>query len=294
VCPNEAPGVPMDDVVEVSNYVAALDHGIARLREGFPLSNRLLREMHGVLLSRGRGSRKEPGEFRRSQNWIGGSRPGNAHFVPPPHTAVPDCMTALERFLHAEDDGLPVLLRAGLAHVQFETIHPFLDGNGRVGRLMITFLLVHAGALREPLLYLSLYFKQHRDEYYRLLGQIRTHGDWEEWLSFFLDGVRETAEGAVTTAQRLTELFRRDRERIMPTGRRAGSMRRVHDALKARPVTSLPAVVKATRLTAPTVGAAMDELVSVGLAHELTGKRRNRVFAYSGYLAILNEGTERP
>jgi Fic family protein len=203
-------------------------------------------------------------------------------------------MTALERFLHAEDDGLPVLLRAGLAHVQFETIHPFLDGNGRVGRLMITFLLVHAGALREPLLYLSLYFKQHRDEYYRLLGQIRTHGDWEEWLSFFLDGVRETAEGAVTTAQRLTELFRRDRERIMPTGRRAGSMRRVHDALKARPVTSLPAVVKATRLTAPTVGAAMDELVSVGLAHELTGKRRNRVFAYSGYLAILNEGTERP
>ena len=174
------------------------------------------------------------------------------------------------------------------------TIHPFLDGNGRVGRLMITFLLVHAGALREPLLYLSLYFKQHRDEYYRLLGQIRTHGDWEEWLSFFLDGVRETAEGAVTTAQRLTELFRRDRERIMPTGRRAGSMRRVHDALKARPVTSLPAVVKATRLTAPTVGAAMDELVSVGLAHELTGKRRNRVFAYSGYLAILNEGTERP
>jgi Fic family protein len=294
VCPNEAPGVPMDDVVEVSNYVAALDHGIARLREGFPLSNRLLREMHGVLLSRGRGSGKEPGEFRRSQNWIGGSRPGNAHFVPPPHTAVPDCMTALERFLHAEDDGLPVLLRAGLAHVQFETIHPFLDGNGRVGRLMITFLLVHAGALREPLLYLSLYFKQHRDEYYRLLGQIRTHGDWEEWLSFFLDGVRETAEGAVTTAQRLTELFRRDRERIMPTGRRAGSMRRVHDALKARPVTSLPAVVKATRLTAPTVGAAMDELVSVGLAHELTGKRRNRVFAYSGYLAILNEGTERP
>jgi Fic family protein len=291
---DEAPGVPMDDVVEVSNYVAALDHGIARLREGFPLSNRLLREMHGVLLSRGRGSGKEPGEFRRSQNWIGGSRPGNAHFVPPPHTAVPDCMTALERFLHAEDDGLPVLLRAGLAHVQFETIHPFLDGNGRVGRLMITFLLVHAGALREPLLYLSLYFKQHRDEYYRLLGQIRTHGDWEEWLSFFLDGVRETAEGAVTTAQRLTELFRRDRERIMPTGRRAGSMRRVHDALKARPVTSLPAVVKATRLTAPTVGAAMDELVSVGLAHELTGKRRNRVFAYSGYLAILNEGTERP
>jgi len=291
---DEAPGVPLDDVVEVSNYVAALNHGLARLRDGFPLSNRLLREMHGVLLARGRGSGKEPGEFRRSQNWIGGSRPGNARFVPPPHTMVQDCMATLERFLHAEDDGLPVLLRAGLAHVQFETIHPFLDGNGRIGRLLITFLLCHSGILREPLLYLSLYFKQHRDEYYRLLDHIRTHGDWEAWLAFFLDGVRETGEGAVATAQRLTTLFREDRERVVPTGRRAGSTLRVHDALKAKPLTSLPEVVRQTGLTAPTAGSAMDSLVSLGIARELTGKRRNRIFAYDRYLAILNEGTEAP
>lgn len=289
---DEAPGVPINDAVEVSNYVAALDHGLTRLRGGFPLSNRLLREIHRVLLARGRGRDKEPGEFRRSQNWIGGSRPGNARFVPPPHTAVPECMAALERFLHAEDDGLPVLLRAGLAHVQFETIHPFLDGNGRVGRLLITFLLCHAGILREPLLYLSLYFKQHRDEYYRLLGQIRTNGDWEAWLAFFLDGVRETAEGAVATANRLTTLFREDRERIVPAGRRAGSMLRVHDALKARPITSLPEVVRETGLSAPTAGSAMESLVDLRIARELTGRRRNRIFAYDRYISILNEGTE--
>src|SRR5450432_3334533 len=163
---DEVPGVPLDDVVEVSNYVAALDHGLTRLREGFPLSNRLIREIHGVLLSRGRGSGKDPGEFRRSQNWVGGTRPGNSAFVPPPHTAVPECMTALERFLHADDDGLPVLARAGLSHLQFETIHPFLDGNGRVGRLLITLLLCHAGVLRDPLLYLSLYLKERRPDYY--------------------------------------------------------------------------------------------------------------------------------
>ena len=183
--------MPLDDVVEVSNYVAALEHGLARLREGFPLSNRLIREIHGVLLSRGRGSGKDPGEFRRSQNWIGGSRPGDAVFVPPPHQLVPECMAALERFLHAEGDGLPVLVRAGLAHVQFETIHPFLDGNGRVGRLLITLLLCHAGVLREPLLYLSLYFKQNRTAYYELLDRVRREGDWEAWLAFFLAGVRE-------------------------------------------------------------------------------------------------------
>jgi Fic family protein len=291
---DEAPGVPLDDVQEVSNYVAALNHGTKRLRQGFPLSNRLLREMHGVLLSHGRGSGKAPGDFRTSQNWIGGTRPGNAQFVPPPHTMLPDCMAALERFLHAEDDGLPVLVRAGLAHVQFETIHPFLDGNGRIGRLLITFLLYHSQVLHEPLLYLSLYFKQHRADYYRLLGQIRTEGDWEAWLAFFLDGVHETADSAATTAQRLTLVFREDRERILPAGRRASSMLRVHDAIKARPVTSLPQVVKESGLTPPTAGVAMEELVKLGIARELTGKRRNRIFAYDRYLAILNEGTEAP
>ena len=291
---DEAPGVPVDDVAEVSNYVAALEHGLARLREGFPLSNRLIREIHAVLLSRGRGSGKDPGAFRRSQNWIGGTRPGNAVFVPPPHTAVPDCMADLERFLHAENGGLPALLRAGLAHVQFETIHPFLDGNGRVGRLLITFLLCHAGALRAPLLYLSLYLKEHRAEYYRLLDEVRTTGDWERWLGFFLEGVEQTADGAVATGQRLAALFRDDRERIRPKGRRAGSMLRIHDALKARPLASLQEVARSTGLSFPTAGAAMEGLVSLGIARELTGRRRNRVFAYDRYLEILSEGTETP
>ena len=206
---DEALGAPLDDVIEVSNYVAALEHGLRRLREGFPLYNRLIREIHEVLLRRGRGSDKDPGEFRRSQNWIGGTRPGNATYVPPPRTAVSDCMTAFEHFLHAEEDGLPVLLRAGLARVQFETIHPFLDGNGRVGRLLITLLLCQAGVLRQPLLYLSLYFKQHRNTYYDLLNHVRHTGDWEAWLAFFLEGVKLTAEGAVSTAQRLSRNRRR-------------------------------------------------------------------------------------
>ena len=291
---DEAPGVPLDDVVDVSNYVAALDHGLARLREGFPLSNRLIREIHGVLLSRGRGSGKDRGEFRRSQNWIGGSRPGNAVFVPPPHRSVPDCMAALERFLQAEGDGLPVLLRAGLAHGQFETIHPFLDGNGRVGRLLITFLLCHAGVLRDPLLYLSLWFKQNRPTYYELLDRVRAEGDWESWLSFFLQGVKEVGDGAVSTAERLGEMFRTDRARVESAGRRAGSALRVHEALKARPIQSVTSVCDATRLSFPAVSSAMSLLVELGIARELTGKRRNRLFVYDRYLAILNEGTETP
>ena len=291
----EASGVPLDDVREVSNYVAALDHGLNRLREEFPLSNRLLREIHGVLLSSGRGSAQMPGEFRRSQNWIGGSRPGNAAFVPPPHTAVPDCMAALERFLHAEDDGLSVLLRSGLAHVQFETIHPFLDGNGRVGRLLITLLLFQAGLLRQPLLYLSLYFKQHRSVYYDLLNHVRRTGDWEAWLAFFLKGVKLTAEGAVSTAQRLSRMFQEDRNRIQAAGGRgAGSMLRVHDVLKSRPILSLPSARRHTRLSFQTAASAMERLVTLGIARETTGKRRHRVFVYDQYLSILREGTEMP
>ena len=291
----EAPGIPLDDVYEVSNHVAALQHGLRRLREGFPLSNRLLREAHGVLLSRGRGHDKLPGEFRRSQNWIGGSRPGNAAFVPPPHIAVPDCMTEFERFLHAKEDGLPMLLRAGLAHMQFETIHPFLDGNGRVGRLLITLLLCHAGMLREPLLYLSLYFKQHRSDYYGLLNQVRRTGNWEEWLTFFLEGVRQTAEGAFSTAKRLARLFQEDRDRMQgASGRRAGSVLRVHDALTRRVILSLSVASQATQLSFPTAASAMELLVEHRIAREVTGRSRNRVFVYDQYLSILNEGTEVP
>lgn len=289
---DEAPGAPLDDVTEVSNYVAAMETGFARLRGGFPLSNRLIREIHGVLLSHGRGSGADPGHFRRSQNWIGGTRPGNAAFVPPPYTAVPDCMSELERFLHARDAGLPVLVRAGLAHVQFETIHPFLDGNGRVGRLLITLLLCEAGVLRDPLLYLSLHFKTHRSTYYRLLEQVRVDGNWEAWLEFFLDGVRQVAHSALNTANNLAKLFGSDRSRIERAGRRAGSALRLHEALKARPIQSVTAACRATGLAFPTTSAAMALLTDLGIVRELTGRRRNRLFSYAHYLAALNEGTE--
>ena len=289
----QVPGVPLDDVVEVSNYVAALEHGLRLLGEGLPPSIRLLREVHRVLLTTGRGSSKMPGDFRKSQNWIGGTRPGNAIFVPPPHTAVPDCMAALERLLNAEDDGLPELLRAALAHVQFETIHPFLDGNGRVGRLLITLLLYDAGMLRQPLLYLSLFLKQHRTTYYELLNRVRLTGDWEAWVAFFLEGVRATAEAALSTADRLSTLFRDDRNRLAQSaGRRLGSALRMHDALKARPILSLPVACQDTGLSFQAAASAMEMLVRHRIARELTGKRRGRLFAYDAYLSVLAEGTE--
>ncbi len=286
---NELPGVPLDDVTEVSNYVAALEYGLARMRAGFPISNRLIREVHDVLLSRGRGAGKGPGQFRRSQNWIGGTRPGNAAFVPPPHTAVPDAMAALERFVHAEDDGLPAVVRAALAHVQFETIHPFLDGNGRVGRLLVTLMLCDANVLREPLLYLSLYLKRHRTAYYELLDRVRRDGDWEAWLAFFLEGVAVTAEGAVSTARRLAALFDEDGARVRTLGRRAKSASRIHAALKARPIISIGEIAKRAGMTFPTASVALEALAGLGIVREMTGRRRSRVFAYERYLDILNE-----
>jgi Fic family protein len=288
----QAPGVPLADVQEVSCYVAALEHGLRRLREDFPLSNRLLREMHELLLSRGRGADKQPAEFRRSQNWVGGPRPGLATFVPPPPEQLPDCMTAFERFLHEPADRVPVLVKTALAHVQFETIHPFLDGNGRVGRLLITLMLWSEGILREPLLYLSLYFKRHRSDYYDLLQGVRTEGDWEAWIRFFAEGVRETAEGAVTTARTLVDLFQTDRERIQGHRRAVGSSLQVHHALQERPISSIPHLVQVTGLSAPTVSAAIRMLEGLGIVRELTGKQRNRLFGYDRYIALLAEGTE--
>jgi Fic family protein len=288
---DEAPGVPFDDVVEVSNYVAALDHGLARMAGGFPLCNRLLRETHSRLLSRGRGAGKQPGEFRTSQNWIGGTRPGNAQFVPPPPQEVEPCMAALERFLN--DGPAPsVLVKAAMAHVQFETIHPFLDGNGRVGRLLIALMLHHDGVLRQPLLYLSLYFKQHRAEYYRMLDVVRTTGDWEAWLDFFLEGVAETAAAAVDTAHRLLAMFEGDMVRIQELGRAAPNALRIFDALRQRPVAGIDHLARRTGVAYPTAARAVGALVILGVLRELTGRRRGRVFAYDGYLAILSEGTQ--
>ncbi len=288
----EVSGVPRHDTLEVSNCVAALDHGIGRIREGFPLSNRLFWEIHEILLSSGRGSQMLPGQYRNSQNWIGGSRPGNARFVPPPHTEVPNCMADLERFLNEDGKSLPSLVRAGLAHVQFETIHPFLDGNGRVGRILITLLLCADGVLQEPLLYLSLYFKQNRETYYELLNRTRQDGNWEAWLLFFLEGVALIANKAFEAANELNRLFREDRERISSGAKqRANSARRIHETLMERPLVSLPYACEKTNLTFRTAAKAMEALISLGIAEEVTGRARNRLFVYRKYVDTLNEET---
>ncbi len=288
----EAPGVPMNDVQEVSNYVAALKHGLKRLHENFPLSLRLIKEIHAVLLSKGRGSGKMPGEFRRSQNWIGGTRPGNASFVPPPPDHVLECMGLLEKFIHNHPVKTPPLIKAALTHVQFETIHPFLDGNGRLGRLLIALILHAEGALAEPMLYLSLYFKQNRTRYYELLQNVRAEGDWESWLDFFLTGLTETADGAVHTARRLLKLFEDDMKKIHVLGRVAGSALRVHHYMQHHPLCSIAKLTKDLHLTVPTVTSSLNNLAKVGIVKELTGHKRNRLFAYKHYIKILSEGTE--
>lgn len=284
------PSVPLDDVVEVSNYIAALTRGMKLMAGGLPVCNRLIREVHRELWSSGRGSKLMPGEFRQSQNWIGGTRPGNARYVPPPHGEVAQCMGDLEQFLNARDDGVPTLIRAGLAHAQFESIHPFLDGNGRVGRLLITLLLRDAGLLKEPLLYLSLFLSEHRGFYYEQLGRLRHTGDWEGWIGFFLDGVQVTAENAVGAAGRLRELFKADEDTLKGLKRRAKSALRIHEALKERVMVTLPELAKKTGLEFRTVSAAMQLLVDCGIAQEVTGRHRDRVFAYRKYLSILSEG----
>jgi Fic family protein len=287
----EAPGVPLDDVVEVSNYVRALEHGLRRIRGDLPVSNRLIREVHEILLSRGRGAGKLPGEFRRSQNWLGGTRPGNARFVPPPPHQVNEAMGDLEKFVH-DRRSPPTLVKAGLWHVQFETIHPFLDGNGRVGRMMVTLMLCAEGVLREPMLYLSLYLKQHRARYYELLDAVRREGDWERWIAFFCEGVASVAESAVGTARRLLDLADKDRERIASQGRAAGSAAAVQSALLRNPVSNIHRLAKRTRLTLPTIAKALDVLGNLDIVSETTGRKRNRVYRYDRYLSILNEGTE--
>lgn len=288
------PGVPLDDVQEVSRYVAAMSHGLTRLRDGFPLSLRLIREIHGVLMADGRGSEQTPGEFRRSQNWIGGSRPGNAVYVPPPDDALLDQLGALEGFLHDNEVRTPTLIKAALAHVQFETIHPFLDGNGRLGRLLITFLLCAEEALSAPLLYLSLYLKQNRTRYYELLQRVRMEGDWEEWLAFFLAGVETTAQQAALTARQILALFERDRQRCEGVGRSAGTVLRIHHYMRRNPIFTLPTVAAALKISFPTATAGVRTLESLGIAREVTGRGRDRVYTYPEYLAVLNEGTELP
>jgi len=291
---DQEPGVPLNDVQEVSNYVAALDHGLRLMGNGLPLSLRLLREIHGVLLTKGRGSNQTPGEFRRSQNWIGGTRPGNAAFVPPPAEEVLACMSKLELFLHDQPEPTPVLLKAALAHVQFETIHPFLDGNGRLGRLLITLLLCAQKVLREPMLYLSLYFKTHRQYYYELLDNVRLTGDWEAWLDFFAEAVIVTATQAVETALQLLDLLNQDRDKISGLGRAAASTLQVHRALMEHPIATSGSLVEKTGITPATVNKALGHLEQLGIVKELTAQKRNRLFSYAVYIEIMSRGTELP
>jgi Fic family protein len=288
------PGVPLNDVQEVSNYVKALNHGLNRLHEGFPLSLRLLKEIHAKLLVSGRGEACTPGEFRRSQNWIGGSRPGNAAFVPPPPDMVEECMGKLELFLHNQPEKSSVLVKAALTHVQFETIHPFLDGNGRLGRLLITLLLCSEGVLKEPMLYLSLYFKTHRDQYYKLLNEIRETGDWEAWLEFFADAIIFTATQAVKTAQKLMQLASADGKTINGLKRISGSVHLIHKALLERPIASPTWIQEKVNLSAATVNACLKQLEKLGVVKEITGQKRNRLYSYEKYIAIMNQGTDLP
>lgn len=287
----ELPGVPVSDVREVSNYVGAMEHGLRRLRGGFPLSLRLFREIHARLLKGVRGGEKEPGEFRRSQNWIGGSRPGMAVYVPPPATEVASTLGDLEKFLHGPT---PTLLKAGMAHAQFESIHPFLDGNGRLGRLLITFVMCAEGALSRPLLYLSLYFKENRQAYYDTLQRVRVEGDWEGWMRFYLEGVATVSVQGGETIQRLLRIFEEHRGRIQKLGKGAASALRLHDLLKERVFLNLATAEKSLHVSFPTVSKAMENLQRIGIVRESTGLKRNRVFCYEPYMKILAEGTAAP
>ncbi len=290
---NELPGVPTEDVAEVLQYVKAMYHGLKRMREDdFPLSLRLIREIHEILLSSGRGSERNPGEFRTSQNWIGGTRPGNARYVPPPPSEVLASMGALEKFIHEKHLRMQVLVKAALIHVQFETIHPFLDGNGRLGRLLITLLLCAEGVLQEPPLYLSLYFKQHREAYYDLLQRVRTEGDWESWLLFFLSGVYETANQAVQTSRKILELFQNDQRNIETLGRSLATTLRVYKLLQSTPLITIPKASQEIAISTPTVTAALTRLEDLGIVHEITSRRRDKLYSYVKYIRLLNEGTE--
>ncbi len=287
---HEKPEVSLEDVEEVSNYVKAIIYGLKKLKDDFPLSLRLLREIHGVLLSGGRGSRKLPGEFRHSQNWIGGTRPGNALFVPPPVDHLNQCLSDFEKFLY--DESLPVLIKAGLAHVQFETIHPFLDGNGRLGRLLITLLLCHNGMLDEPILYLSLYLKQNRQLYYDLLQEVRFNGAWETWLEFFLEGVYKSAKQAISTATLINNLFEQDQMKIATLGRARFSCEETLEYMKRLPQLSVPFLAKALKITAPTARSSLNHMVALGILEEKSGKKRDKIYVYRNYLEILENGAE--
>ncbi len=287
-----APGVPLEDVQEVSNYIAAMNHGVELLRK-LPLSLRLIREVHRVLVAGTRGDAKSPGEFRKVQNWIGGTDPTLAIFVPPPAGEVVSTLSALEKYMHS--DQMPTLVKVGLVHAQFETIHPFLDGNGRVGRMLIPLMLVADGLLGRPWLYVSLHFKRHRTKYYELLQRVRTHGSWEAWMEFFLEGVAAVAEGAVDKIRQLLELFETDRRAVASTrggsiyGRAALQMNlAIYEHLRRKVAIRIPETANACGTTKPTVARVLQDLQELRIVEEVTNKPKNRLYVYRRYVDILN------
>jgi Fic family protein len=290
----EAPtSAPPEHIEEICNYLDALNYARLQLRNkgGLPLSVRLLNGTHKRLMSGTRGQHKEPGRIRRSQNWIGGTRPGNARFVPPPPHRVPDLLGQLEVYLNSGDT-LPPLIRAGLGHAQFETIHPFLDGNGRVGRLLISLCLEDWGLLSEPLLYLSLFFKRHRQEYYDRLGAVRTRGDWEGWLVYFLEGVAVIADESVGLIRALFEIVNRDRSLYLESAQATVTGARLFENLSRNPIVTVKSAVRICDTTRPTAAKAIDSLCRTGILEETSGRKRDRTYAYRDYLSLLREGTE--
>ena len=281
-----------DDVREVLNYVTAANEGLRLIRSGLPFSIRLVKSIHQQLLASGRGSEKQPGEFRTSQNWIAGSRPGNAIYVPPPPEYVVSLMSELESYYHDFQDQESVLILIGVIHAQFETIHPFLDGNGRSGRMLISLLLCLNEILREPLLYPGLYLKANRSKYYELLQRVRLHGDWESWLAFYLEGIYETANASIETITKLMRLFSNDRERIRQANPNTGTPEKVLEIFQRYPVSNPSMIAESLQASKPTIRRAIGRLEEQNILTEITGRRRSRIYVYSEYLDILEQGTE--
>lgn len=283
---NQTQGIPVEDASEVSSYVAALNYGINKINEGFPLALRLIREIHAILLANSRGNTKLPGEFRSSQNWIGGTRPGNARFVPCPPDKLLDILSELEKFINT-DDNIPTLVKAALIHVQFETIHPFLDGNGRLGRLLITFFLCVKGLLKSPFLYLSLFFKKNRSLYYEYLNNVRYHGDWESWIKFFLEGIIETSNDARETVVQIQKLFSEDEKKLETLGKAKVSAKTVFAQFEQKPILTVAEIENRIKLSRPTIISSINRLIDLGIISNTSEKKWGQTYAYSKYIELL-------
>ena len=290
---NNMAGVSIEDAAEASSYVKAINHGLQRIKDGFPLSLRLLREIHKILLQNSRGNLKQPGEFRTSQNWIGGTRPGNAKFVPVAPDQLMETLGKLELFIN-QNDNLPILVKVALIHVQFETIHPFLDGNGRLGRLLITLFLCDKKILTTPLLYLSLFFKKNREMYYEKLNVVRKNGDWENWINFFLEGIIETARDSKLTIINVQKLFSDNVKKLDLLKRAKDSALRVFQCFQKKPILSIAEIMVETNLTKPTIKKSLDNLTKLGIINNDSIRKWGQMYTYTGYVNLLNPESTNP